>query len=286
MMTKGIIMAGGNGSRLHPLTRACNKHLLSIYDKPLIFYSLSVLMLANIKNILIITNPNEIINFKKLLGDGKNFGIKITYKAQTKPRGISDAFIIGKKFIKKDNIALMLGDNFFYGQGLTEKISKNFNNQDGCRIFLKSVTKPENFGVAKIKNGKIVRILEKPKKFISKYAITGLYYLDNKVINFTRQLIPSKRGELEITDILEKYRSINQLNYEIIGRGSIWSDAGTIEDLTTISQFVQATQKIQDILISSPEEIALNKKWITKKKFFRTLENYGKSSYAEYLKKL
>lgn len=285
-MTKGIIMAGGSGSRLHPLTWACNKHLLSIYDKPLIFYSLSVLMLANIRNILIITNSNEIKNFQRLLGDGKNFGIKISYKQQKKPRGISDAFVIGKQFIKKDNVALILGDNFFYGQGLTEKISKKFDNQIGCKIFLKSVTKPENFGVAKIKNGKIIKIKEKPKKYISKYAITGLYFLDNKVTKFIKKLSPSKRGELEITDILEKYRSINQLAYEIIGRGSIWSDAGTIEDLTSISQFVQATQKVQDILISSPEEIALNKKWISKKKFLRVLKNYGKSSYAEYLKKL
>ena len=285
-MIKGIIMAGGSGTRLHPLTKGCNKHLLSIYDKPLIFYSLSILMLANIKNILIITNSSEIKNFKKLLGNGKRLGIKISYKAQHKPRGISDAFILGRKFIKKDNIALILGDNFFYGQSLTAKLEKNFVNQVGCKIFLKTVSKPENFGVAKIMKNKIVKIIEKPKKKISNYAITGLYFFDNKALKYAQNLKPSKRGELEITDIIENYRKIDQLNYEIIGRGAIWSDAGTIEDLSKISQFVEVTQKVQDILISSPEEISLNKKWISKRTFYKNLEYYGHSLYSEYLKKL
>ena len=243
MINKGIILAGGSGTRLSPLTKAVNKQLLPIYDKPLIFYPLSILMLSNIKDILLIVNPGQIKNFKSLLGDGKRFGIKIQYKIQKKPRGLADAFILGKSFIKKDNVALILGDNFFYGQSLTNKLEKALLHKIGARIFLKDVKTPENFGVAKIINNKIQKIIEKPKKFISSYAITGLYFFDNKVINFAKKLKPSKRGEIEITDILDYYKNSKNLYYEHLGRGAIWSDAGKIEDMTNISAFVESLKK-------------------------------------------
>ncbi len=286
MINKGIILAGGSGTRLSPLTKAVNKQLLPIYDKPLIFYPLSILMLSNIKNILIIVNPGQIENFKSLLGDGKRFGIKIQYKIQKKPRGLADAFILGKNFIKKDNVALILGDNFFYGQSLTDKLEKSLIHNNGARIFLKNVKTPENFGVAKIVNKKIEKIVEKPKKFISDYAITGLYFFDNKVVNYAKRLKPSKRGEIEITDILNIYKNSGNLRYEHIGRGAIWSDAGKIEDMTNISAFVQSVEKVQSIKIACLEEIALSKRWINKKKILKNISFYGNCDYGNYLKKL
>jgi glucose-1-phosphate thymidylyltransferase len=286
MINKGIILAGGSGTRLSPLTKAVNKQLLPIYDKPLIFYPLSILMLSNIKDILLIVNPGQIKNFKSLLGDGKRFGIKIQYKIQKKPRGLADAFILGKSFIKKDNVALILGDNFFYGQSLTNKLEKALLHKIGARIFLKDVKTPENFGVAKIINNKIQKIIEKPKKFISSYAITGLYFFDNKVINFAKKLKPSKRGEIEITDILDYYKNSKNLYYEHLGRGAIWSDAGKIEDMTNISAFVESVEKVQSIKIACLEEIALSKKWISKKKILENINFYGNCNYSNYLKKL
>ena len=286
MINKGIILAGGSGTRLSPLTKAVNKQLLPIYDKPLIFYPLSILMLANIKNILMIVNPGQIENFKSLLGDGKRFGIKIQYKIQKKPKGLADAFILGKNFIKNDNVALILGDNFFYGQSLTDKLEKSLAHDSGARIFLKNVKTPENFGVAKIINNKIKKIVEKPKKFISNYAITGLYFFDNKVVNYAKQLKPSKRGEIEITDILNIYKDSENLHYEHIGRGAIWSDAGKIEDMTNVSAFVQSVEKVQSIKIACLEEIALSKKWINKKQLLKNITFYGNCDYSNYLKKL
>jgi len=286
MINKGIILAGGSGTRLSPLTKAVNKQLLPIYDKPLIFYPLSILMLSNIKDILLIVNPGQIKNFKSLLGDGKRFGIKIQYKIQKKPKGLADAFILGKSFIKKDNVALILGDNFFYGQSLTNKLEKALLHKIGARIFLKDVKNPENFGVAKIINNKIQKIIEKPKKFISSYAITGLYFFDNKVINFAKKLKPSKRGEIEITDILDYYKNSKNLYYEHLGRGAIWSDAGKIEDMTNISAFVESVEKVQSIKIACLEEIALSKKWISKKKILENINFYGNCNYSNYLKKL
>tara|TARA_B110001452_G_scaffold57789_1_gene44834 strand:+ start:337 stop:1197 length:861 start_codon:yes stop_codon:yes gene_type:complete len=286
MIKKGIILAGGTGTRLSPLTKAVNKQLLPIYDKPLIFYPLSILMLANIKNVLMIVNPGQIENFKSLLGNGKRFGIKIQYKIQKKPKGLADAFILGKSFIKKDNVALILGDNFFYGQSLTDKLRKSLTHNIGSRIFLKSVKKPENFGVAKIVNNKIKKIIEKPKKFISSYAITGLYFFDNKVVDYAKKLKPSKRGEIEITDILNIYKDSGDLYYEHIGRGAIWSDAGKIEDMTNISSFVQSVEKVQSIKIACLEEIALSKKWINKKTIQKNIKFYGNCDYGNYLKKL
>ena len=269
MIKKGIILAGGYGTRLSPLTKAVNKQLLPIYDKPLIFYPLSVLMLANIKNILLIVNPGQIESFKSLLGNGKKYGIKITYKIQKRPKGLPEAFILGKNFIKNDNVALILGDNFFYGQSLTSKLEKSLFHKNGARIFLKKVSQPKNFGVAKISKNTIEKIVEKPKKNISNQAITGLYFFDNKVCKYAKTLKPSRRGELEITDLLNIYKKNKNLKFEFIGRGAIWSDAGKIDDMTNVSNFVESVEKVQGIKIACLEEIALFKKWITKKNTFK-----------------
>ncbi|OUX32559.1 MAG: glucose-1-phosphate thymidylyltransferase [Pelagibacteraceae bacterium TMED268] len=286
MVKKGIILAGGSGTRLSPLTKAVNKQLLPIYDKPLVFYPLSILMLANIRDILVIVNPGQLKNFKNLLGDGRRYGVKIQYKIQNKPKGLPEAFILGKNFIKKDNVALILGDNFFYGQSLTAKLEKSLTHKSGSRIFLKKVKKPENYGVAVINNNKIERLIEKPKKLISSYAITGLYFFDNNVIKYAKTLKPSKRGELEIIDLLQIYKKNYKLSFEHIGRGAVWSDAGKIDDMTNISSFVQSVEKVQDIKIACLEEIALNKKWIDKKKIFKNIKFYGNCDYSNYLKKI
>ena len=286
MVKKGIILAGGSGTRLSPLTKAVNKQLLPLYDKPLIFYPLSILMLANIKNILMIVNPGQIENFKNLLGDGKRYGIKITYKIQNKPRGLPEAFILGKNFIKNDNVALILGDNFFYGQSLTSKLEKSLLHKNGARIFLKKVKKPENYGIAKISKNNIEKILEKPKRFISDQAITGLYFFDNKVCKYAKTLKPSKRRELEITDLLNIYKKNKSLKFEFIGRGAIWSDAGKIDDMTNVSNFVESIEKVQGLKIACLEEIALFKKWITRKIISKNIKFYGNCEYSNYLKKL
>ena len=286
MIKKGIVLAGGTGSRLNPLTKAVNKQLLPIHDKPMIFYPLSVLMLANIRNILMIVNPGQINNFQNLLGDGSRFGIKISFVTQDKPRGLPDAFNLGKKFIANDNVALILGDNFFYGQSLTKKLEKSSTFNSGCNIFLKDVNQPQNFGIAKIKNNKIEKIIEKPKKFISKSAITGLYFFDNNVTKFTENLRPSKRSELEITDLINFYKKRNKLKFELIGRGAIWSDAGQIEDLANVSNYVRSIEKVQGLKIACLEEIALSKKWITKREILDNLKFYGNNEYSNYLKNL
>jgi glucose-1-phosphate thymidylyltransferase len=286
MIKKGIVLAGGTGSRLNPLTKAVNKQLLPIHDKPMIFYPLSVLMLANIRNILMIVNPGQINNFQNLLGDGSRFGIKISFVTQDKPRGLPDAFNLGKKFIANDNVALILGDNFFYGQSLTKKLEKSSTFNSGCSIFLKDVNQPQNFGIAKIKNNKIEKIIEKPKQFISRSAITGLYFFDKNVTKFTENLRPSKRSELEITDLINLYKKKNKLKFELIGRGAIWSDAGQIEDLANVSNYVRSIEKVQGIKIACLEEIALSKKWITKREILDNLKFYGNNEYSNYLKNL
>lgn len=286
MIKKGIILAGGTGSRLSPLTKAVNKQLLPIHDKPMIFYPLSVLMLANIRNILMIVNPDQIDNFKNLLGDGSKFGIKLNYVTQDKPRGLPDAFNIGEKFIEKDNVALILGDNFFYGQSLTKKLEKSSKFQNGATIFLKDVNQPEDFGIAKIEKKKIIKIIEKPKKFISKSAITGLYFFDNKVLDYVKKLRPSKRSELEIVDLINFYLKNKNLKFELIGRGAIWSDAGQINDLNNISNYVRSIEQVQNIKIACLEEIALSKKWINKNMILKNLNFYGKTEYSNYLKNL
>jgi glucose-1-phosphate thymidylyltransferase len=286
LIKKGIILAGGTGTRLSPLTKAVNKQLLPLYDKPLIFYPLSILMLSGIKNILIIINDGQEKNFSKILGNGRRYGINIKYKIQKKPRGIAEAFILGKNFIKKDGVSLILGDNFFYGQSLTAKLLKSKNQNKGATVFLKSVDNPENFGVAVIKNSEINLIVEKPKKFISKLAITGLYFFDNEVVKIATKIKPSKRGELEITDVLKFYQKNKGLKHEEIGRGAIWSDAGKIEDLTDLSNFVHSIEKVQNIKIACIDEIALNQKWINKKQLQNNIKFYGNCEYSQYLKKL
>ena len=287
MIKKGIILAGGKGTRMSPLTKAVNKQLLPIYDKPLIFYPLSILMLANIKDILIIVNKGQLNQYKKIIPNGNNLGIKITYLEQDRPRGLPDAFVIGEKFIGKENVAMILGDNFFYGQNLTSKLLENTKLKKGARVVLHKVSKPEIFGVAKIdKRNKIVSIKEKPKKFLSDLAITGLYFFDNKVINYAKKLKPSKRGEVEIVDLLNIYKSKKQLSADLIGRGGAWLDTGSIEDFYKTSAFVSAIENRQGFKIACIEEISFNKNWINKKKLISSIKFYGNCEYSNYLKKL
>ena len=287
MIKKGIILSGGVGTRMSPLTKAVNKQLLPIYDKPLIFYPLSILMLAGIKDILIIVNKGQLNQYKKILPDGNNLGIKITYAEQKKPKGLPDAFILGEKFIGKENVALILGDNFFYGQNLTSQLTGNTKLSNGAKIILHKVVKPEMYGVAKInKNNKVISIKEKPKKFISDLAITGLYFFDNKVIKFAKELKPSKRGELEIVDLINKYRKKNQLKADIIGRGGAWLDTGSIEDFYKTTSFVSAIENRQGFKIACLEEIAFGNGWIKKKNIKDAIKFYGNCEYSKYLYKL
>ena len=287
MIKKGIILAGGKGTRMSPLTKAVNKQLLPIYDKPLIFYPLSILMLANIKDILIIVNKGQLKQYKKLLPNGNNLGIKISYLEQDKPRGLPDAFVIGEKFIDKENVAMILGDNFFYGQNLTTKLIDNTKLKKGARVVLHKVPKPELFGVAKIsKNNKIISIKEKPKKFISDLAITGLYFFDNSVVKYSKNLKPSKRGELEITDLLNFYRKKGKLSADLIGRGGAWLDTGSISDFYKTSNFVSAIENRQGFKIACLEEIAYLNKWINKKDIIKSIKFYGNCEYSNYLRKL
>ena len=287
MIKKGIILAGGKGTRMSPLTKAVNKQLLPIYDKPLIFYPLSILMLANIRDILIIVNKGQLSQYKKILPDGKNLGIKITYKEQIYPRGLPDAFILGEKFINKENVALILGDNFFYGQSLTDQLQKNTKLKKGARIVLHKVSKPELYGVAKVNNkNKVILIKEKPKKYISDLAITGLYFFDNSVVKFAKELKPSKRGELEIVDLINKYKKRNKLSADLIGRGGAWLDTGSIEDFYKTSAFVSAIENRQGFKIACLEEIALNNNWIKTNQLKNAIKFYGNCDYSNYLRKL
>ncbi len=288
MIKKGIILAGGKGTRMSPLTKAVNKQLLPIYDKPLIYYPLSILMLAKIKDILIIVNKGQLHQYKKLIPSGKNLGIKITFKEQDKPRGLPDAFIIGEKFIDKKNVAMILGDNFFYGQNLSSLLKKCAKLKNGAKIILHSVQNPELFGVAKIndRNKKVLKIIEKPKKFISNNAITGLYFFDKNVVNFSKKIIPSKRGELEITDLINQYRKKNKLSAEFIGRGGAWLDTGSITDYYKTTAFVQAIENRQGLKIACIEEIAFLNGWIKKGEIREQIKFYGNCEYSNYLKKL
>ena len=287
MIRKGIILAGGYGTRMSPLTKAVNKQLLPIYDKPLIYYPLSVLMLAGIKKILIIVNEGQLPQFKKILQDGSRFGVKISYAEQKKPKGLPDAFLLGEKFIGKEKVALILGDNFFYGQSLTNKLKKCIKLSSGCKILLHPVKKPELFGVATLgKRNKIRFIKEKPRSSNSNLAITGLYFFDNNVISLSKSLKPSKRKELEIVDLLNKYKKKNQLSAELLGRGGAWLDTGSIEDFYNTSAFVSALENRQGFKIACLEEIALKYNWITKKHLKNAINFYGNCIYSNYLKKL
>ncbi len=286
MIKKGIILSGGKGTRMSPLTKAVNKQLLPIYDKPLIYYPLSVLMLAKIRDVLIVVNKGQLDQYKKILPNGKNLGIKISYIEQDKPRGLPDAFILGENFIGKSSVSLILGDNFFYGQYLTEKLKSSIKIKNGAKVFLHRVRKPERYGVAKIKNNKIISIKEKPKKFFSDYAITGLYFFDNKVVDYSKKLKPSKRGELEITDLLKKYKAKGKLSADFIGRGGAWLDTGSINDYYKTSNFVSAVENRQGFKVACLEEIALLNNWITKKNIKDAVKFYGNCEYSIYLKRL
>ena len=287
MIHKAIILAGGMGTRMSPLTKAVNKQLLPIYDKPLIFYPLSILMLAKIKDILIIVNKGQLNQYKKILPDGKRLGINISYKEQSSPRGLPDAFLLGEKFINNKNVALILGDNFFYGQNLTSKLINCTKLKNGAKVILHKVIKPELFGIAKIsKTGKIISLKEKPKKYISDLAITGLYFFDKKVVEYSKKLKPSSRNELEITDLLKIYLNKKKLTSDILGRGGAWLDTGSIEDFYKTSTFVSAIENRQGFKIACLEEIAFNNRWIGKKEIFNAIQFYGKCNYSNYLKKL
>ena len=287
MIKKGIILAGGKGTRMSPLTKAVNKQLLPIYDKPLIFYPLSILMLAKIKDILIIVNKGQLKQYKKILPNGDNLGIKINYIEQNEPRGLPDAFVIGEKFIGKDNVAMILGDNFFYGQNLSSLLLSNTKLKKGAKVILHKVLKPELFGVAKInKNNKIIKIKEKPKKFFSDLAITGLYFFDNNVVKYSKKLKPSKRGEVEIVDLLNVYKRQNRLSADLIGRGGAWLDTGSMDDFYKTSNFVSAIENRQGLKIACLEEISFNNKWINKKNIRNSMKFYGNCEYSKYLAKL
>jgi len=286
MIKKGIILAGGHGTRMSPLTKAVNKQLLPIYDKPLLFYPLSILMLAGIRNILIIVNKGQLEQFKKILPNGENLGIKITFAEQKYPRGLPEAFIIGEKFIKKDNVALILGDNFFYSQSLGEKLKECVKLNKGAKVFIHHVADPSLYGVAKINNKKISKIVEKPKKFVSSLAITGLYFFDNKVVKYSKNLKPSQRKEIEIVDLLKKYLKNNELKAESLGRGGAWLDTGSINDFYNTSSFVEAIENRQGLKIACLEEISFNNNWISKQKVRKAIKFYGKCNYSKYLQSL
>ena len=288
MIKKGIILAGGMGTRMSPLTKAVNKQLLPIYDKPLLYYPLSILMLAKIKDILIIVNKGQLEQYKKLIPNGKNLGLKITFKEQDKPRGLPDAFILGEKFIDNSNVAMILGDNFFYGQNLSRLLFNCAKLKNGAKIILHSVRNPELFGVAKInkQTKKILKIAEKPKKFVSNHAITGLYFFDKKVVKIAKKLRPSKRGELEIIDLINDYKKNNRLSAEFIGRGGAWLDTGSISDYYKTSAFVQAIENRQGLKIACIEEVAFLNGWIGKKEIKNQIKFYGNCEYSNYLKNL
>ena len=287
MIKKGIILSGGTGSRMSPLTKAVNKQLLPIYDKPLIYYPLSVLMLAGIRDILIIVNKGQLGQFKKILPNGNNLGIKISYAEQKYPKGLPDAFRIGKNFIGNSSVALILGDNFFYGESFTKKLKECVKLKRGATIILHPVGNPSSYGVAHIsKKNKITKIVEKPKKFISNLAVTGLYFFDNKVVNYSKNLKPSKRNEIEIIDLLNKYKNRNKLSAEFLGRGGAWLDTGSIKDFYNTSAFVSALEVRQGLKIACLEEIAFNNRWINKKNIKNAIKFYGKCNYSQYLSSL
>lgn len=281
---KGIILAGGNGSRLYPITKGISKQLLPIYDKPMIYYPLSVLMLSKIKEVLIISNPEYIFFYKNLLGDGSDLGMKFEYKIQEKPRGLADAFIVGEEFIDNDSVCMILGDNIFYGQGFVDKLLKASNRQEGATIFGYYVPDPREFGVVEFdEDYNVLSLEEKPDKPKSRYAVPGLYYYDNSVIKRAKKLKPSPRGEIEITDLNREYLKEGKLKVELLGRGFAWLDTGTYEGLANASNFVRTMQERTGLYISCLEEIAYRNKWITKEKMIALGKEYEKTEYGKYL---
>ncbi|AZZ99591.1 glucose-1-phosphate thymidylyltransferase RfbA [Pseudoalteromonas sp. R3] len=284
---KGIILAGGTGSRLFPITHGISKQLLPVYDKPMIYYPLSVLMLAGIKEVLIITTPEDLESFKRLLGDGSCFGIELSYAVQPKPEGLAQAFIIGEEFIGNDPVCLVLGDNIFYGQGFTPKLHAAMSHQTGATVFGYQVKDPNRFGVVEFdKDRNVVSIEEKPSVAKSNFAVTGLYFYDSNVVEMAKKVKPSDRGELEITTLNQMYLEKGELNVELLGRGFAWLDTGTHDSLLEAAQFVETIEKRQGFKIACLEEIAFYNKWLSKEQIQGIAEKYGKNSYGDYLKEI
>ena len=281
---KGIILAGGSGTRLYPLTQIVSKQLLPIYDKPMIYYPLSVLMLAGIREILIISTPKDINKFEQMLGDGSKYGITLSYTVQPYPEGIAQAFIIAEEFIGNDNVALILGDNIFYGHGLTELLEKAVKKTRGATVFGYYVNDPERFGVVEFDSKKhVINIMEKPKEPKSNYAVTGLYFYDKRVIEIAKTIKPSSRGELEITDINKEYLKMGELEVELLGRGYAWLDTGTHESLLEAAQFIETIEKRQSLKVACLEEIAFKKKYITKQQLLKIANSVKENQYSRYL---
>ncbi|ATF49044.1 glucose-1-phosphate thymidylyltransferase [Citrobacter werkmanii] len=284
---KGIVLSGGSGTRLYPITRGVSKQLLPVYNKPMIFYPLSTLMLAGIRDILVITTPEDNESFKRLLGDGRSFGINITYAVQPKPEGLAQAFIIGEKFIGDENVCLVLGDNIFYGQSFSQMLSNAAKKKDGATVFGYQVKDPERFGVVEFdKNMRAISIEEKPISPKSNYAVTGLYFYDNQVIDMAKCVQPSKRGELEITTINQMYLDKNQLNVELFGRGFAWLDTGTHESLHGASSFVQTIEDVQGLKVACLEEIAWRNGWLSTNEVYEIALSMSKNEYGKYLLEL
>ncbi|MCF2613019.1 glucose-1-phosphate thymidylyltransferase RfbA [Fusobacterium perfoetens] len=284
---KGIILAGGSGTRLYPLTMVTSKQLLPVYDKPMIFYPLSTLMLAGIKDILIISTPQDLPNFKKLLGNGSHYGINLSYAEQPSPDGLAEAFLIGEEFIGNDSCAMILGDNIFYGAGLSKHLRGAESKKVGATIFGYYVNDPERFGIVEFdSNGKAISIEEKPENPKSNYCVTGLYFYDNRVVDFAKKVKPSERGELEITDLNKMYLEDGNLNVVTLGRGYAWFDMGTVDSLAEATEFIKVIETRQGIQIASLEEIAYLNKWIDKETLLESAKKYGKSNYGQYLLKV
>ena len=287
---KGIILAGGSGTRLYPLTRVTSKQLLPVYDKPMIFYPISTLMLAGIRDILIISTPHDLPNFEKLLGDGSEFGVHFEYKVQEVPNGLAQAFVLGEEFIGDDNVCLVLGDNIFYGNHFGRMLRSAVRNADEngrATVFGKYVNDPERFGIAEFdENGAVISLEEKPENPKSNYAVVGLYFYDNRVVQYAKELKPSARGEYEITDLNRIYLEKGDLDCQVLGRGFSWIDTGTIESMAEATNYVRSIEHIQGIRISVPEEIAFYNKWIDEKQLLETADVYGKSPYGDYLRNL